>query len=151
MRERNERIASDDKLKSQKSTEAELQKKLARLAHMHEPGLHPSLEPARPLTEPIANVGRRFFVGRGIDHARSVAEAGQSHAEIGILCHLVRIPSADFAKCRRAKMIRRAAKRQRQSECGEFWKEDVEMRGVFRTKIACKPTRLGVCAKARLH
>src|SRR5437868_14927371 len=96
MRQRNEGIAADDKLKSEKSTNAKFVEDLTRLAHMHEPGLHPSLEPARALAEPIANVVRRFFVGRGIDHARSVAEASEPHAEIGIFCDVVRVPSANF-------------------------------------------------------
>src|SRR5262249_19410641 len=128
--------AADDKLKSDKSANAKPVPNLAGFAHVHEPGLHPSLEPARALPNPIANPCRRFFVGRGIDHARPVAEASEPHAEIGILGDVVRIPSADFAKCRCAKMVRRTAQRQGQLESSQSWKEHVKMRRVFGAEIA---------------
>src|SRR6476646_6110039 len=111
MRQRHQRVAADNELESKKTRAAKFAKKVARLAHMHKPGLHPSLEPACALTKPCTDPGGRLFIGRVINHTRSVTEAGEPHTEIGVLRDIVRIPAADFAQRRCAEMVRRPAER----------------------------------------
>src|SRR5262249_6481111 len=92
-----QRIAPDDELKGKKTRGTKLAKKPVRSAHMNEPSLHPALEPSCPLAQPAADICRGLFVRGGCDHAGSIAEAGEPHAEVGVLRDIVRIPSSDFA------------------------------------------------------
>ena len=100
MRQRGQRIAADNELESKKPAKAKLAKEVTRLTHMHEPCLHPTFEPACALAKPGTDFGRRLFIGGGIDHAGSIAKAGEPHTEIGILCDVVRVPATDFAQRR---------------------------------------------------
>src|SRR5215470_7232676 len=97
MQQGDQRIAPNDELKGKKTTQSKLVEKPAWLAHMNEPCLHPAFEPSCPLAQPAADIRGGLFISAGCDHARTVAEAGEPHAKVGVLRDIVRIPSADFA------------------------------------------------------
>lgn len=61
-------------------------------------GLHVSLDPARPLREPLSPGGRSRLPGGPVDHAEPVAGGGQAKADVGVLGHVVRVPPALVAQ-----------------------------------------------------
>src|SRR5690606_41664553 len=86
--------------------------KAARVAHVHQPGLDPALEPARALRQPFAEGLRPGFVCRQRDRLRAIAEAAQAQAENGVLCYGERVPAADLVEYRPVEMVRGSAERQ---------------------------------------
>ena len=152
MHQRGQHIAADDELEAEKSRQSEIAQQPARLPHVHQPGLDPAFEPARALAQPGAELRRRLLIGGRIDHARSIAEARQPHAEIGILGDVIGIPAADLAQRRGMEMIGRAAERQRQPQRGQSRQEHVELPGIFRRVETREPAVGGVVdAQPRLH
>ena len=95
---------------------------------------------------------RRFLVGGGADGADAVAEAGDAHADIGVLGDVIGVPGADIAQRGGAEMIGRTAERQRQVERGEPGQENVELAGIFGGEQPGEPTVRGIVdAQRRLH
>ena len=144
MDQRGHHGAADQKLEHREAGQPEFAGKPARRAHVHQPGLHPALEPARALPEPRAEARRRFLVGGRRNDRGAIAEARQPHAEIGVLGHVVGVPGADPPQHRGAEMVRRAAERQRQPPCREPRQEHVEQAGIFGGEQAREPGVRGV-------
>ena len=83
---------------------SELRTGPCRIAHVDEPGLHPALEPAGALGQPVAQSLRRILPRWRVDHAAPVAVARQAHGEVGILGDVVRVPAPDLLQRRATEM-----------------------------------------------
>ena len=109
--------AADHHLESEEAARPELAPQLMRGAHMHQPGLHIALEPARALAEPAhqacAAPPQRWWRKAW----RSDSPSREPDAEIGILGDVERVPRHEPFQRRHAEMVRGAAERDRQASC----------------------------------
>ncbi|ODS00445.1 hypothetical protein AUC69_00825 [Methyloceanibacter superfactus] len=135
MHQRRQHGAAHHHLKGEEAARAELPPQGAGLAHMHEPGLHETLEPAGALADPAAEPARRFLVGGGGDHLATITGPRQPRAEIGVLGDVERVPRHQPFQCRDAKMIGGATERDRQLEPVERRQQPVEQGGVFEGEL----------------
>ena len=104
--QRRQHGSADHELERQKSAEPQLPRQPRRMPHVHQPGLHPALEPAGALANPGAHARGRFLVRGRADHGRAEAETRQPHAKVGVLGDVVGVPSADIAQRLGAEMVR---------------------------------------------
>ena len=76
----------------------QIRPELSWLAHMHGVGDGISLQPAGPLFDSRPKAAIRLFLCHGVDQFGAVACTGEAHAQIGVLGHVMGVPTAEFLK-----------------------------------------------------
>ena len=141
-----------DQGEAERATGSKFSRQSARVACMDEPGLHPPFEPARALTKPGADRGRRLFQRRQVQRPGAVAEAREAKAEIGIFGDIEWIPTTNCLQSGTAKMVGGAPERYRHAEASQCRQQSVEEGRVFDREQACQPTDVTVVdSKGRLQ
>ena len=111
---------------------------------MDDERLDPSLLPAHALPEPVGELVRRFLAGVGLEAPDLVAVAREAYAEIGVLGHVPFVPPAGADQRIEAKMVGRAAKRNRQVERAQARIDQIEQDRIFDRKHRREPGVAGV-------
>ncbi len=144
--------AADEQLEAEKPTEAERAIQIPRCAHVHQVGLHVTLDPARALPQPVGQIDVGFLEGGGVEHAHALTRLRHAHAQIGILCDVVRIPGLELAQMRGAEVVRGAAERNRNAQAFQRRQEVVEPQRILQREHAREPVlRRVVVVQTRLH
>ncbi|HYU60223.1 MAG TPA: hypothetical protein VEK39_05655 [Solirubrobacterales bacterium] len=147
-----ERRAADQQQEPERVGHPHLTHEPARRSRVDQGGLHVSLDPAGSLANPRPDPRARLLVGRGVDHADAVALDRCTQAEVGVLGHVVRVPSAQPAQRIHAEVIRGSAERDRKPEAVEAGKHDPEPVAVLEGEHAREEVGAAVpVAQASLH
>ncbi|MDX2258476.1 MAG: hypothetical protein NW205_06115 [Hyphomicrobiaceae bacterium] len=115
-----------------------------RIAQMHREGLHPALQPARPLPAPHAPARRRLLPRRRCQHADTVPLPRQPEPQIGILRDVEGIPSARRIESRAAEVVRCTAQRDRQAAGDQGRQNGIEQRRILDCELARQEAVAGI-------
>ncbi len=146
-----EHAGREDAMHRERLAERQLEARRDALAEAERHRLHPALDPAAALRQPLAERHRRLLVGARIDGGALIAETCEPDAEVRVLRHVERIPRPDLLKDSARKMVRRAAERERRAPRGKRRQKHLEIRRVFDGEHAREPAPLVVGDKPRLH
>ena len=144
MQKRRRKDADRHRLGHPETRRAQFAHQPARCAHVHEPGGEKALQPARALPHPVRQPRVRFFMGEAVERARHVAMAREAEAQFGILRHVEGVPCAHLPEHRRAKVVGRAAQRQRQPVVCQHGQKKAEEHGIFGGELPGEPVLVGI-------
>src|SRR5271154_6638558 len=114
--------------------------------------LQPALLPANTLPKPVLQVVRRLSRCVGRQSADPRAKSRQAEAEIRVLRHVPRVPTADPTQGPRSKMIRAAPQRYRQVERRQSGVHEIEQDSIFDCEQRAQPViRRVMDGQARLQ
>ncbi len=118
-----------------RTTEAEVLRR-AGVAKKNERCLGPPLRPASPLVEPCDQARLRALLRRRRQVLNSIAESGQTKAEVGIFRDVVGIPTSDTTEHVAPEMVRRTPEGDRKAEPHRADVEQIEQSRIFNGKQA---------------
>ena len=136
MHERRQNERAHQGMKSERAAHPELSIEPPRPPRVHEVGLHPPLEPAGALPDPLADCSRRLLPRGRCQDGRAPAPPRHAETEVGILGDVERIPASGGDEGVAAEMVRRAAERYGQAEPRQRGQDGVEQGGVFDGELA---------------